>query len=373
MEDNHYDYILEKDLEAHPKSASSGQLEVILQQMKNSVCKIKSKEGHGTGFLCIIPNPTKLKPLHVLITNNHVLNKKDIEIGKEIIFTTNNEKNFYKISIDTRRKVYTNEKPFDITIIELIKEDKNVLNNIFLEIDEYLLNSNITTYDDVYNQKSIYLLHYPNGEKMEYSIGVIKNISLDNCDIQHYCATKDGSSGCPIINLSNYKVVGVHKAAMEIKNWNLGTLLKGPIEDFNKLYKNKNKEKISLKIFNTRNVESNQFGGEINNRQKQEINDYIFKFNSLYEDNGGIYFKPGDKIISVVFLSQGNQDIINYSMVCRTTDLFVTLEERLYRDFPKYRNVETFFMKNAYRILRFKTLEENNIRNNDIISLFTYE
>ena len=369
-DENNSQYTLQKTLIDHSESVPHESLKYILAQMENCICKIKFKGGYGTGFFCAIPFPDLNNLLPVLITNNHVLGKKDIKIGKEIIFTTNNEKNFYKISIDARRKVYTKEKPFDITIIELIKEYKNA---IFLEIDEYLLNSNITTYDDVYNQKSIYLLHYPNGEKMEYSIGVIKNISLDNCDIQHYCATKDGSSGCPIINLSNYKVVGIHKAAMEIKNWNLGTLLKGPIEDFNKLYKNKNKEKISLKIFNTRNVESNQFGGEINNRQKQENNDYKSKINSLYEDNGGIYFKPGDKIISVLFMTIGSQDIINYTMACRTTDLFVTLEERLYRDFPKYRNVETFFMKNAKRILRFKTLEENKIKNNDIISLFVVE
>ena len=237
-DENNSQYTLQKTLIDHSESVPHESLKYILAQMENCICKIKCKGGYGTGFFCAIPFPDLNNLLPVLITNNHVLGKKDIKIGKEIIFTTNNEKNFYKISIDTRRKVYTNEKPFDITIIELIKEDKNVLNNIFLEIDENILNSNITTYDDVYNQKSIYLLHYPNGEKMEYSIGVIKNISLDNCDIQHYCATKDGSSGCPIINLSNYKVVGVHKAAMEIKNWNLGTLLKGPIEDFNKLYKN---------------------------------------------------------------------------------------------------------------------------------------
>ena len=60
-------------------------------------------------------------------------------------------------------------------------------------------------------------------------------------------------------------------------------------------------------------------------------------------------------------------------MVCKTTDLFVTLEERLYQDFPKYRNVDTVFLDNGRRILRFKTLEENNIKNNDIISLFAVE
>ena len=109
------------------------------------------------------------------------------------------------------------------------------------------------------------------------------------------------------------------------------------------------------------------------NEQKQEIDDYIFKLNNLSENNQAISFKTGDKIISVLFMTQGNQDIINYSMPCKTTDLFVRLEERLYQDFPKYRNVETFFMVNANRILRFKTLEENKIKSNDIISLFTIE
>ena len=60
-------------------------------------------------------------------------------------------------------------------------------------------------------------------------------------------------------------------------------------------------------------------------------------------------------------------------MPCKTSDLFVRLEERLYKDFPKHRNVETFFMANAKKILRFKTLEENKIKSNDIISLFTIE
>ena len=72
-------------------------------------------------------------------------------------------------------------------------------------------------------------------------------------------------------------------------------------------------------------------------------------------------------------MTQGNQDIINYSMACRTTDLFSSLEERLYQDFPKYRNVNKIFMVSANRIFRDKTLEENNIKNNDIISLFPFD
>ena len=69
-------------------------------------------------------------------------------------------------------------------------------------------------------------------------------------------------------------------------------------------------------------------------------------------------------------MTQGNQDIINYSMACRNTDLFSNLEERLYQDYPNYRNVEKIFMVNTNRISQYKTLEENNIKNNDIICIF---
>jgi len=72
-------------------------------------------------------------------------------------------------------------------------------------------------------------------------------------------------------------------------------------------------------------------------------------------------------------MTQGNQDIVNYSMACRTTDLFADLEERLYQDSPNYRNVDKVFMVNANRISRNKTIEQNNIKNNDIISLFPIE
>ena len=72
-------------------------------------------------------------------------------------------------------------------------------------------------------------------------------------------------------------------------------------------------------------------------------------------------------------MTQGNNDIFNYSMTCKNTELFVRLEERLYDDFPKYKKLETIFMVDARRILRFQTLDENKIKRNDIISLFVVD
>jgi len=80
--------------------------------------------------------------------------------------------------------------------------------------------------------------------------------------------------------------------------------------------------------------------------------------------------KPGEKIMCINFVSMGRQDIMNYALACKNTDLFVRLEERLYNDFPQFKNYETYFEVNTRRIKRFKTLEENNIKNKNIISMF---
>ena len=124
---------------------------------------------------------------------------------------------------------------------------------------------------------------------------------------------------------------------------------------------------------NTKLIERNKELEKLLDEKNKEINDYIFKLNNSSNNEQLISFKPGDKIMVALFMTQGNQDIFNYAMACKSSDLFVRLEEKLYHDFPKYRNYETFFMVNVRRIFRFKTLEENKIKNNDIISLFTNE
>ena len=82
---------------------------------------------------------------------------------------------------------------------------------------------------------------------------------------------------------------------------------------------------------------------------------------------------PGEEILAINFVSNGVQDIGHYNLICKNTDLFVRLEERLYQDFPDFKNYETYFEVNTRRIKRFKTIEENNIKNNDIINVFRIE
>ena len=77
--------------------------------------------------------------------------------------------------------------------------------------------------------------------------------------------------------------------------------------------------------------------------------------------------------MTVNFVTMGIQDIGHYSLACKNTDLFVRLEERLYQDYPQFKNYETYFEVKTKRIRRFKTLEENKIDNNDIINIFISE
>ena len=76
--------------------------------------------------------------------------------------------------------------------------------------------------------------------------------------------------------------------------------------------------------------------------------------------------------MSINFVSMGNQDIGHYSLVCKNTDLFVRIEERLYEDFPDFKEYETYFEVRTKRIKRFKTLDENKIKNGDVINVFIY-
>ena len=105
---------------------------------------------------------------------------------------------------------------------------------------------------------------------------------------------------------------------------------------------------------------------QINNCNPNNLN------NNLINNNYVISSKPGEKILSINFVSNGFQGIMNYSLPCKNTDLFVRLEEKLNNDYPELKDKETYFLVNGRKIKRFKTLDENQIKSNDVINLFLY-
>ena len=67
-----------------------------------------------------------------------------------------------------------------------------------------------------------------------YSNGVIKN-KYDN-QIEYMSESKDGSSGSPIMNLSNFKVIGIHKGRNTEFNYKYGILIQSSIEKYKSIF-----------------------------------------------------------------------------------------------------------------------------------------
>ena len=204
------------------------------KQMEKSICKIVG-EIKGTGFLCLIKSHNFL--FRVLITCNHVLN--DLKIGNELKLVFDDGKEM-KILLDESRTIYTignneNDK-YDISIIELKTNE--------FDLDDYLtIDDDIYKFDEfnkIYKGKIIYIIHYEKGKNLKYSAGPIIKIDKNN-NIFHCCATENGSSGAPILNLNNSQVIGIHFGYVQKLNSNIGKIIKYPIDEFIK-----KKEKIFI-------------------------------------------------------------------------------------------------------------------------------
>ena len=149
----------------------------------------------------------------------------------------------------------------------------------------------------------------------------------------------------------------------------------------NRITEEKNKNKILINENKNLNQKISDLNKEIEkmknkiktlendiNQKNIEIQKYILQKN----ENKNIItsIKPGEKIMAVNFVSMGSNDIGHYNLVCKNTELFIRLEERLYEDFPQFKEYETYFEVETRRIKRFKSLDENNIKSNDIINIF---
>jgi predicted nuclease with TOPRIM domain len=143
---------------------------------------------------------------------------------------------------------------------------------------------------------------------------------------------------------------------------NENTILKEKLNklnmDINNIQDLKDKIKSLEKELNKKNEEIQQLLSQNNNNQGK------YKITSI---------NPGEEIMCINFVSMSNQDINNYGLVCKNTDLFIRAEERLYEDFPQFKKYETYFEANGKRIKRFQTLSENNIKDKNVINLFIIE
>ena len=190
----------------------------IVNKVMKSICKIviKTKENiaYGTGFFINYSNQEKY-----LMTCYHIINptleNENIELeiynGKKM-----------KLNFKNRFTKYL-DKPKDIAMIEIKESDKITKNIEFLNFDYNCIKYGYSIYEKAY----IFSVQHPCGDDAACDSGIIKTI--DEYEFEHDVSTDKGSSGCPIILLTNninlIQVIGIHKAADLSKQINIGTFL----------------------------------------------------------------------------------------------------------------------------------------------------
>ena len=201
----------------------------LLKKAEKATCKINSTKT-GTGFFCKIPFNNNKNIIKVLFTNNHILNKESLQIGKIIHILYKGDPKTIEITKD--RLVFTDSRDYkiglDYSCIEIFDSDG-------IEDFYEIFNDNFS----FENEKEILTVNgYYNGE--ELSINSIKSGHLKEIKkykIYHSVDTGYGCSGSPII-LTNrdFKIIGIHRCYINEKKLNLGSHIK---DILNHIYEDK--------------------------------------------------------------------------------------------------------------------------------------
>ena len=180
----------------------------IIESMEKLVCRILYKNKNiGTGFFCKIPTPGPKDYLTVLITNSHIINDNFLNQGnKQIIIKTRVAQENIVLN-KQERKIFPFPQ-YGITMIEIKENDKI---NYFFDIDENNQNDNQTEHNE---NMQVYMIQNKDDEKntekneVYVSYGTLKKAYEKPEQFNHTCLTFSGSSGSPVVNLSNNKLIG---------------------------------------------------------------------------------------------------------------------------------------------------------------------
>ena len=84
-----------------------------------------------------------------------------------------------------------------------------------------------------------------------------------------------------------------------------------------------------------------------------------------------IELNEGEKLMSIIFTKSSQQ--FHCSIICKNTERFNNIENKLYDIYPEYSETENYFIVNGNKINKSKSLEWNKIKNNDIIIINKFE
>ena len=136
--------------------------------------------------------------------------------------------------------------------------------------------------------------------------------------------------------------------------------------------KNSEDLKKANKIIEQQNKTINDLQNELNN-YKAIINNFISDINNIsrkdsefnklksqLDKNRNNNVNLND-IVCVNFISSDKK--VHFAISCLKKETFAEVEEKLYKQYPQYRETNNNFIANGTPVLRFKTIDENKIGN----------
>ena len=218
----------------------------------------------------------------------------------------------------------------------------------------------------IYVNNSIYVLQYPGGKNLGVSYGILKGIYEDKkYNFMHVCSTEKGSSGSPIINLINNKVIGIHKKSDNNNNYNIGLFINYVIDDFiNNINNNKSIIKELNKRFNL-NLKDNDILEKLNLSFK--ILD-IKKLDEMRINNLEILYLSNNKISDIKVLEKVKfENLKELYLICNEISDIKVLEKVNFKILKKLdlRNNKISDIEILEKV-KFENLKELNLSINRI-------
>jgi len=156
-----------------------------------------------------------------------------------------------------------------------------------------------------------------------------------------------------------------------IQNNNEVNILRNELSNANKIIEQQKSIINDLQDkLNNYNTTINNYQTQINNLQNiiiqkdLELNNLRNQSNNNNSNNVNINY---NEMMSINFISKDQN--IHYSIPCIKTDIFAHIEEKLYKEYPQYKETNNNFIANGKTILRFKTIAENNLVNERPVTL----
>ena len=252
----------------------------------------------------------------------------------------------------------------------------------------------------IYKGLHVFSLSYVFGNDLACSSGQIE-VSSDNLEkneFEHSISTEQGSSGCPIILISNQmRVIGIHSSFCKAKNLNCGTYIGEIIEILKKndIPNQENlkgqridKNKIFLDNTNNKNIDNkNNNKNFINNNKntinKINLNKNIINNNSISNNNNINHdsSKQNNTIeLTIDTTQKGKKDIINFAIKsmdqslnckisCMSSDRFNKIVNAILEKKPSFIDKVGYFLCNGDKVNEYKTIKDNGIKNNYVVLL----